>query len=187
MRISRNYKAQHWKALTFASEADWQTAVTIFIDRLETRYLMHIRELLRHRTTGFAVLTLDCAIVETLEQFRRESKETPRGQGKQYFTSFLTETSFSKYVTEKQAGLFYKTIRCGLLHQAEAKSSLVKRSSTLPLIAFTQDKKGLIVNAKAFHKQLEETIHEYTDKLLKPESASAREAFRNKMNSICQV
>lgn len=67
MRISRNYKAEHWRALTFDTEADWQRAIEIFIDRLNTRYLIHIKELLRHRTSGFAVLTLDCAIIETLE------------------------------------------------------------------------------------------------------------------------
>jgi hypothetical protein len=39
MRISRNYKDQHWKALSFDKEADWQEGVAIFMDRMETRYL----------------------------------------------------------------------------------------------------------------------------------------------------
>jgi hypothetical protein len=64
---------------------------------------------------------------------------------------------------------------------------LVKRSSTLPLISFTEDHKGVIVNAKAFHAQLQKTIHEYSDVLRKPESTKERAAFRKKMNYICQV
>src|SRR5437667_9021632 len=147
MLISRNYKADHWKALRFTSEADWETAIAIFQDRLETRYLEHIRRLLGHRTSGFAVLALDCVVIETMEQFRQGTQKTPYKQGEKYFVSFLRETSFSGHITKEQAGLFYTNIRCGLLHQAEAERSLVKRSSKLPLIAFTQDHKGVIVNA----------------------------------------
>jgi len=99
MRISRNYKAEHWNALTFNAEGDWQKGVDIFMDRLTTRYLLHIQRLLRHRTSGFAVLTLDCALIETLEQFRRGVPETPYGKGKEYFSAFLTETSFSQDFT----------------------------------------------------------------------------------------
>jgi hypothetical protein len=43
MRISRNYKVDDWKALHFDSKADWQKGVDILQDRLETRYLEHIR------------------------------------------------------------------------------------------------------------------------------------------------
>jgi len=187
MKISGNYDAAHWKALTFTAEADWETGIAIFLDRLETRYLKHIRSLLGHRTSGFAALTLDCAVIETLEQFRRGTKKTPRGEGKKYFVSFLTKTSFSAYVTEEQARLFYRAIRCGLVHQAEAEASLVKRNSKAPLIAFTKDRKGLIVNAKAFHEQLEVVVREYAATLRKRAYADARAAFRKKMNFICRV
>ena len=78
MLISRNYKADHWKALRFTSEADWETAIAIFQDRLETRYLEHIRRLLGHRTSGFAVLALDCVVIETMEQFRQGTQKTGR-------------------------------------------------------------------------------------------------------------
>jgi|ERR1019366_9167068 hypothetical protein len=133
------------------------------------------------------VLTLDCAVIETLEQFRRGVPETPPGKSGEYFASFLTQTSFSQYFTDERARLFYKVIRCGLLHQSEAKLSLVKRSSTLPLIAFTEDRKGLIINAKAFHAKLEVVIGEYASLLRNPESEPTRTAFRKKMDSICGV
>jgi hypothetical protein len=187
MQISRNYRADDWTTLTFTSEADWQTAVDIFLDRLETRYLKHIREILRHRTSGFAALTLDCALIETLQQFRQGTQKTQSGRVEASFVSFLTGTSFSPHVTKEQARVFYKTIRCGLLHQTEAEASLVKRSSTLPLIAFTQDHKGVIVNAKAFHAQLQQAIQEYADMLRRPESTQERAAFRTKMDFICRI
>ena len=187
MWISRHYKAHQWDALKFSTESDWQTAVDIFEDRMESRSLVHARLILGHKTSGFAALTLDCAVIETMEQFRRGKKKTKRGSGEKYFVSFLRGTSFSEFVSEKQASVFYTNIRCGLLHQGEAPASLVKRSSTLPLIAFTKDQKGVIVNAKAFHAQLEKTIHEYAAMLRKPESTRERAAFKKKMNDICQV
>jgi hypothetical protein len=187
MLISRNYKAADWDALTFKSEADWQTAVEIFLDRIETRYLEHIERIIKHRTSGFAVLTLDCALIETLEQFRQGTDNTPWKHGETYFISFLRTTSFKEYVSAEQARLFYTNIRCGLLHQGEAKSSSVKRNSTHPLIAFTDDRKGVIVNAKAFHAQLRRMVREYANILKRPESTRERAAFRRKMDYICKV
>ena len=56
MWISRNYKVDDWKALTFKTEDDWQKALVIFRDRMETRYLEHIRRILGHHTSGFAAM-----------------------------------------------------------------------------------------------------------------------------------
>jgi hypothetical protein len=187
MRISRNYKDKHWKGLSFDKEADWQEGIAIFMDRMETRYLLHIRRLLKHTTSGFAALALDCIVIETMEQFRQGTQKTPYKKGEAYFVSFLTGTSFSAYITPLQAAQFYAQIRCGLLHQSEAEKSLIRRNLTDPLIGPTKDKKGVIVNAKLFHAQLEKAIHEYANVLRNPESFKERAAFRRKMNFICAV
>jgi hypothetical protein len=187
MWISRNYKVDDWKALTFKTEDDWQKALVIFRDRMETRYLEHIRRILGHHTSGFAAMALDCAVIETMEQFRRGEPKTPYGEGKKYFVSFLTETSFSPDVSKRKARIFYKNIRCGLLHQTEAEDSLIKRNNTRPLIAFTENHKGVIVNAKVFHQRLEQVISEYAENLKDPKSKTGRAAFRTKMNFICRI
>lgn len=79
MRISRNYAVDDWCELHFSDEAEWQKAVDMLRDRLETRYLEHIRSLLLRQTSGFVVLALDSALIETMEQFRRGKKKTPHG------------------------------------------------------------------------------------------------------------
>jgi hypothetical protein len=188
MHISRKYNVEQWKILDFTSETDWQMAVTIFEDRLETRYLEHIRALLPRTTSGFVVLALDCALIETLHQFRLGTPKTPDGDGKKYFVSFLTTTLFSEHFDEESAGLFYRTIRCGLLHQTEAGStSRIKRGSDLPVVAYTSDHSGIIINTKRFHDLLEKTIANYVVELRKPTSTIARKAFLKKMNSICRI
>jgi hypothetical protein len=188
MRISRNYKVEDWKGLSFTSEADWCTAVTIFLDRLETRYLEHVRSILSRQTSSFSVLALDSTLIETLEQFRRGKAKTPSRKGQYYFESFLTETAFSEHFDVPLAQLFYKTIRCGLLHQSEAgQTSRLKRGGDHPVVAYTVDHKGVVINTRRFHKLLEEVIQKYAEELRNPESVDARKAFRRKMNYICRI
>ena len=83
--------------------------------------------------------------------------------------------------------MFYKQVRCGLVHQTEARDSQVKRNSKLPMVAYTKGKDGLIVNAKPFHHELKEVIRQYADDLRRPESQKSRKAFRDKMDFICGV
>ncbi len=188
MRISRNYSADDWKKLRFKSETDWDLGVAMFEDRVETRYLEHIRTLLPRQTSGFAVLALDSALIETLEQFRRGKPKTPYGQGEKYFVSFLTETAFNQHFDRPLAVLFYKTIRCGLLHQSEAEgTSRIKRGTGLALVSYTVGQSGIVINTRGFHELLEQVIHEYAAELRKCESASQRQAFRRKMNYICRI
>jgi hypothetical protein len=187
LRISRNYKTADWTKLDFSTEADWQRAVDILHDRLQTRYLEHIAVLLKRKTSGFVVLALDCALIETLQQFRLGEPETPWGQGQQYFVDFLTQTSFSQYFDGPKAALFYTTIRCGLLHQTEAKHNSRVKRGTLPLVSYSVDHKGIVINVPRFHETLAKVIGEYLAQLRKPESVAARAPFREKMNFICRI
>jgi hypothetical protein len=117
MRISASYTVDDWRGLTFSSEVDWDLAVDMFKDRLKTRYLDHVDFLISRKTSGFAVLSLDCVLVETMQQFRNGAKNTPNRKGQQYFIDFLTGTAFAQHFAEETAKIFYTEIRCGLLHQ----------------------------------------------------------------------
>lgn len=186
MRISRRYQVEDYKRLTFVSEADWTTAIAILRDRLETRYLEHVRALLQRPTSGFAALAIDAALVETLEQFRRGQRSTPYKAGAAQFKAFLTETRFSRFFNDETARLFYKTIRCGLLHQGEAEeSSRIKRGIRYPLVSRTRDGRGIVVNAELFHTELQGAVDDYLRDLAEPAQVGLREAFRKKMNFIC--
>lgn len=188
MRISRNYTTDDWNRLKFTTEEDWYSGVEILKDRLETRYLEHIRELLPRKTSGFVVLALDCALIETLEQFRRGKRKTPQRQGQEYFVSFLTSPGFGEHFSETRARIFYTQIRCGLLHQSEAEGiSRIKRGGTLPLVSDTEDHASLIINKEAFHSLLERVITEYYRALRSASNSQLREFFRRKMNAICRI
>ena len=80
------------------------------MDRVESRYLEHIRALIKRKTSGFVVLALDCALIETLEQFRRGKARTPPRDCRKYFEAFLTETAFAKHFNTNLAINFYTEI-----------------------------------------------------------------------------
>jgi hypothetical protein len=188
MRISPKYSVDDWKALTFSTEEDWQRAIDIFEDRIRGRFLKFINVIKDYKFSGFAVLALDCLLIETLQQFREGEPETPYKKENEYFVSFLTETSFSKFFDKNKAKKFYKQIRCGILHQAEVKkNSLVRKCKDEPLVRLTEDSKGLIVNRKLFHEQLVKVFEEYLCCLRDPSAKGQRDKLKKKMNYICRV
>jgi len=187
MRISPKYTAEDWHRLTFTTEADWQVAVDIFRERIRERFLAPIRRIEKCDYAGFAVVALDCLLIEMLQQFREGSNRTPAGESKTFFVKFLTETSFGDYFDKRKAELFYRQIRCGILHQAELRgSSKVLIDDDLPLVKYSDDNKGLIVNRQLFHEQLVRVFEAYVADLLQPVNGDVRERFIKKMVSVCR-
>lgn len=166
MRISPKYNINDWQQLTFSTEDEWQKAVDILADRIYGRFLKPISRIEAYTYTGFAVLALDCLLIETLQQFREGKASTPRRMSEQYFINFLTTTSFGAYFDDRTAKMFYDQIRNGILHQAEVKeSSRVLIREGTPLVSETDDRKGLVINRKLFHKQLVNEFEKYLSHL----------------------
>lgn len=176
--------------LDFAVEDDWQTAIDIFEDRIRYRYLDAVEAVQSMLFSGFAVMALDCLLIETLQQFRQGVAETPWGKSKEYFDDFLTETGFAQCFDTDMAEEFYRSIRCGILHQAEVKGSSkiwIRKGS--PLVRWAEDQAGLVINRRLFHRQLERVFDEYVGDLRKSRQphTELRERFKRKMDFVCRV
>ena len=74
-RISPNFKSSKWNELDLRAKdsLDWKVAVDIFEDRIEGRFLKQI-EILANKSdrkirefSGFAIMALDCLLIETLQ------------------------------------------------------------------------------------------------------------------------
>ena len=190
MRISPRYTDDAWQKLSFSTETedDWQTAIDIFEDRFRGRFMEPISRIEKYNYAGFVVLALDCVLIETLQQFRKGVRSTPPREGETFFVDFLTETSFGSYfTTKKMAEKFYQQIRCGILHQAEAKENSRVRKEDVPLVKYTNDRKGLVINRKLFHQQLVREFEDYVARLREPSNQELRKSFKKKMNYICRV
>ncbi len=184
-RYGGDWTVAGYKAIDFSKEEGWQTAIDIFEDRIKNRFLDIVTGIENMPDSGFAVMALDCLLIETLEQSRKGEPETPWKQGKQYFVDFLTQMDFEGFDKDK-AGKFYDYIRNGILHQAEIKGSSRMRTDTdLPVLQFAPDGDGLIINRKKFHQKLKQVFENYVIALRNPINQSERDHLQKKLDAIC--
>lgn len=185
-QVSPKYTVVHWERLNLSKNEAWQVAIDIFEDRFRGRFLQIMNAFERLPHAGFAVLALDCLLIETLQQFRMGAKETPPRKAEELFVGFMTETSFKTAFTPEMARIFYRHVRCGILHQAEVKQTSRLRGSG-PIVLLTGKKRGVIVNHRSFHRLLLRVFQEYVDGLRAGNDATLRKNFVAKMDSICQL
>jgi len=184
------WTVEDWKALDFSAEEGWQTAIDIFEDRIRGRFLDIVEAVQNYEFSGFAIMALDCLLIETLQQFYEGKLKTPKNQGKEYFRRFLTGSSFRDFFDDNMAEEFYDSVRCGILHQAETKgSSRILIRSGAPLVSWVEDRNGLVINRHLFHEQLECEFEHYVARLRQndPPDEELRSRFKRKMDIICQV
>jgi len=187
-RYGGHWYASDWAALDFTQESEWQRAINIFEDRIRGRFLDIVDEIQEYVFAGFAVMALDCLLMETLQQFFEGVHETPRRQSGEYFRRFLTQTSFAPFFGDDKPKLFFDHIRCGILHQAEVKGdSRIIITGGTPMVR--QVDNGLIINRRLFHQQLVCEFNHYVARLRQndPPDDELRRKFRCKMDAICQL
>ena len=187
MQISPRYRVADWQRLKFDHETDWQRAADIFEDRMQGRFFEIVGKIEAQPFAGFAVLAIDCLLIETLQQFR-EGVPNSRRKSQQHFVDFLTQTRFGQVFDNDLALRFYRQIRSGILHQGEVnENSLVRKGDRFPLIARADDGEGVIVNRVKFHAMLVRVFEDYLADLRNPKNEAARHKFKAKMDYICRL
>ncbi len=193
MQIAPGIEASKWQTLVLdePNSPDWKKAIAILEARIHGRFIEPVDHLINveetkpatGRSFGFAVLAIDCLLVETLGAFI-DGLEDTEGQSRPTFCKFLTTRPlFSSDFTTNLAEQFYKEFRCGLLHQAEV-GGASKVWSIGPLIQINAGK--IIVNRNKFHERLKAEFHNYLAELRNPTNTTLRQNFRRKMDFICR-
>jgi len=194
MQIAPDFEGAKWKALKLddAASLDWNVAISVLDRRIRERYIAPADFLVAAEKTtpalerrfGFAILAIDCLLVETLGAFIAGLENT-RGRSEEIFCQFLTSRSqFRDNFSQSLAGQFYDEFRCGLLHQAEVRGN-GKVWSVGPLIQKVGD--NVIVNRNAFHEHLNSEFAAYLQELRDPSNTQLRSNFRKKMNFIARA
>ena len=131
------------------------------------------------------MLSVDCLLAETIAQFRSGFVGGYSGRGK-YIKQFLCGPRFQPQFTEKARLRFYEDIRCGLLHQAEAKRMwLVRRDRPTMLDAIGLEE-GYIIDVQRFHAAVRLSFEDYCDELVNPSQSELRVNLWKKMDEICR-
>src|SRR5258708_4566283 len=93
MKISPRYTEKQWKA-AFDGGEDWDTAIDIVEDRIRGRWLDAADRLLGDQHSGFAIIALDCIVLESLWGFMN-GKAVPHRKEQQVYKEILTSPRFA--------------------------------------------------------------------------------------------
>jgi hypothetical protein len=185
LRISPRYTSRDWQALDLRKLGDWPKAAEIVHDRLEGRFLRFATNCLRHEYSGFVVLAIDSLLAETIQQFT-EGIADGHNQSGALIRRFLEGPRFQPDFDAAARTAFYKDIRCGLLHQAEAKGMWLVRRNQTALLQQTETG-GYIIDVKRFHAAVRGSLKDYLRLLVDPASDELRRKLWDKMDHICRV
>lgn len=193
MEIAPGYTVADWKALQLdkPDSPDWGKAVDMLEARIRRRFLDPVDVLIEHEerlergTFGFAILAIDCMVMETVQGFR-EGVVDHQSRSGGLVEDFLTEShgfrgNFPDNATAKQ---FYKSYRCALLHSGQTDGDLrIQRKG--PLVK--RENERIDINRTAFHEALKREVSRYLDELRSGSDHGLRDNFRAKMSAVCGI
>lgn len=194
MEIAPGFQANQWPKLQLddGASADWEAAVGVLDRRIRERYLEPADFLIAaengkpalERKFGFAILAIDCLLIETLGAFLEGLTDTI-GKSRETFCKFLlTRPQFYQQFSKDLAEQFYSEFRCGILHQAELGGSS-KVWSVGPLVHKVGN--SVIVNRTELHTRLTSEFASYIEELRNPANHELRTNFRRKMDFIART
>lgn len=171
----------------------WDVVIKFIRDRFYKRYFNQIEILQKHvnkdirNNCGFIILSVDCIVIETLQQFY-EGKDESQNTASSYLNFFKRNYNFSSIInTQLKAKEFASQVRSGLLHQAKTKGkSILNKKKTTPLIAWVDEnepRNGLVINRDLFHKEILFEFENYIQ-LLKIGERIIREKCIMKLKTI---
>jgi hypothetical protein len=120
----------------------------------------------RYYKNGFSMMANCCLLIETLETFQ-QGWENSKNDSKSAFLKFFTrDKNFTEFACDDMPTIFYKNIRCGILHQGETTEGWkITRDGNKNLLDISNKK----INATKFMEELEKSINDYKNELKKAE------------------
>lgn len=198
--IAPGVKNTDWLRLNLiptSSKQDWGRGVRMFKKRIG-RFLKPVKALMESSDaetivySGFAIMALDCLLIETLQSFR-VARPNPVNyndrKSTQTIVDFLTQRrSFRGYFDDpRKARLFCNHFRNGILHQGEVKSSGLIRIDKPEMIMPSEDNESFVVDRWKFHSALVQEVKSYIRELVRGTDIKLRQDFITKMNEISRV
>ncbi|MGO7324042.1 hypothetical protein GUK30_32960 [Rhizobium leguminosarum] len=198
LQISPKYTVEFWRGLDLDPENPkqdhWLKAIDVLRDRIGERFIKPAQTLIdvdkdsKPHTFGFAILALDCLVLETIEGFK-QGVINHNGQSTRLFKDFLSnwqpfiDCLGNGMVATTKAGEFYSQGRCALHHSGTTDKMTVGISG--PMVRFENGQ--IFVNRTVFHSELEAELKRYLAVLADPNSVDQRKRFLLKMNSVCGI
>jgi hypothetical protein len=176
-------------------EVTWEPLIDFFWNRYNKRYFNPIKVLQDHydfdirNNCGFLIATIDCILIETLEQYYSGEDESTGKNHDPFYCFFKRSEAFKNVIkSDKDAGRFAGLVRNGLLHQSKTKkASVINKRRSTPIIGWinSSDKsKGFEINRDLFHSNVVCEYHKLIENLKIPENNDLRVKFKSKILTL---
>jgi len=163
------------------TESGWQKAIDIAEDRIRGRWLRWADRIADEQYAGFAVLALDCIVLESLWGFK-EGKPVPKRSERQVYRDLLTGPNFG--FTEKQSDAFREFVRNGLMHDAETRGRW-RIEKTIPkgTIIERNTHGDYVINRSRFHHAVTAAVDDWI-RTARNGDATLRENIKKRIEQI---
>lgn len=212
-RIAGKRTINEWEILKKSLDANidvnWDDAYDFFEKRITTRYLNSIERILNMRLftgEGFAVVHLQCSLIETIESFfngwiynhpkfikngeiaKWEDDQTEL-KNKHIFISFFRHREpFNNQIDGED---FYLNVRCGLLHETQTKNGWIIKTKHLNADIFYENiMTSKILYRNNFQMAIKKLLENYKEAIvgiIAPNKVVLRENFMAKIDRICDL
>jgi len=152
IKISPNFYQQDWTDLDLSKDKkdDWNRAIEIFKDRIEGRYFKQIQTLDENKDrsvglySGFAIMSLTCLLIETIEQFWSGNIATSKGNTPCNKRTFLSR--FWRKISKSKGNTFLKEERYSINNDSVTFYRFFQRSENLKSFFDTEQKADVFYN-----------------------------------------
>ena len=180
VKLSPRYTEKQWNA-AFDGGEEWDIAVDIVEDRIKGRWLDAADQLINVPHSGFAILALDCIVLESLWGFMKGCAVPRRGE-QQVYRDILTGVHFGW--SDDQSDSFRELVRNGIIHDAETRSRwLVEKTVPRSIVPQVNKQGDYVLNRTMFHGALKAVFEDWIARLRAGDVVS-RGNMRNRMNQI---
>lgn len=198
---------------------DWEKAITLFKTRLNEKFFDPLELIINENKLqgeGFAIVTVQCAIIESLASFRtgrifshKKIKGQPKyiyNESRTMFIDFLHTAPVFKdnfyYVdaggkktkdSPFNADQFYSHVRCGLLHEARTKEKWIikatSKDASKDSVFLKEQGKEIVVFRTVLHYRLKACVATYVDDLKQAntDGEKLRRFFARKLDHLFDI
>jgi gamma-glutamylcyclotransferase len=187
--VARYHELREPLTATPPNDDAWREVISAVQRRIEERFLVPVKELARFDDAdelpyrpGFAILALDCLLIDTIQSFREGRVTTGDVSPAHSFKTFLSSPRFSDF-TSNDRGEFFQYVRNGILHNGETRKDWKIRIDTERMLERDPITKTRTINRQHFHAAIREEFEDLIA-LLRSRNAAAREVLLRRLDAM---
>ena len=142
----------------------WRRAIKTLNDRIERRFLDSAKRLSGNCYAGFAILALDCLLIETIQAFRKgKNAKSPEESRDACKSLQQSSRHFASFFSGDLADRFFTSVRNELLHDGEIRDGWLVKASPKYALIDPQPSGFTAINRRKLHDAVVAEFKDYVD------------------------